>query len=382
MVVIEELAAAGALVRVWTDKAFRARIEAAGAEFVDLFDPVAVDDADSRSSPRGVRGVTFAADRGRAVAAQAAAFHPDLIVHDGFAFIGRVVAHLLELPRITVTAGHAVDAAAFRAALSSDPRVSVDERCWSAVARLRDDYGIADASPFSYVADPSPWLNICKEPAEWVNERERAFLGPVAFFGALPRDAMARGMSEPAADGPRIYAAFGTVIWRYWTDAAVQALESVAIASASIRGARVTVGLGGAHVPETARRALVARGVAVRDFADQWAELRNADVFVTHHGLGSTHEAVACAVPMLSLPFFWDQPGLARRAQELGVALPLMEGDVRVDGLEPDAVVRGLRGIAAQRTVMRQRLLTARQWEARTITTRPQLATRILAVGR
>jgi UDP:flavonoid glycosyltransferase YjiC (YdhE family) len=122
--------------------------------------------------------------------------------------------------------------------------------------------------------------------------------------------------------------------------------------------------------------------VVVHDFADQWAELRNADVFVTHHGLGSTHEAVACAVPMLSLPFFWDQPALARRAQELGVALPLIEGDVRADGLAADAVAHGLDRVATGRMAMRGRLLAARQWEARTIASRPALAARILAVGR
>ena len=45
--------------------------------------------------------------------------------------------------------------------------------------------------------------------------------------------------------------------------------------------------------------------------------LAAADVFVTHHGLNSTHESIAERVPMLSYPFQWDQPGMAERCQAL-----------------------------------------------------------------
>src|SRR5690606_32811107 len=69
-------------------------------------------------------------------------------------------------------------------------------------------------------------------------------------------------------------------------------------------------------------------GAEVEPFADQGARLATADLFVTHNGLRSTHEAVHARVPMLSVPFFWDQPDLARRSAELGLAVPLTEGAV------------------------------------------------------
>ena len=55
---------------------------------------------------------------------------------------------------------------------------------------------------------------------------------------------------------------------------------------------------------------------------DQWAVLGETDLFVTHHGLNSTHEAIFNRVPMLSYPFFWDQPGLAAKCQAFGIARP------------------------------------------------------------
>jgi UDP:flavonoid glycosyltransferase YjiC (YdhE family) len=63
--------------------------------------------------------------------------------------------------------------------------------------------------------------------------------------------------------------------------------------------------------------------VKIVEYADQWAALSAADVFLTHHGMNSTHEAIIHRVPMLSYPFFWDQPGLAERCQEFGIAVPV-----------------------------------------------------------
>ncbi len=47
-------------------------------------------------------------------------------------------------------------------------------------------------------------------------------------------------------------------------------------------------------------------------------------MFVTHHGLKSTHEAIWQRVPMISYPFFGDQPALAALCQRLGLAVPLV----------------------------------------------------------
>lgn len=384
MVTLEELIRSGAEVRVWTDRQFRQRIEAAGAQFTDLFAAGSVDSFDNTSTPRSVRFVTFAAARGSKLSVEAAAWKPNLVVHDSFALIGRLVAEILRLPRVIITAGHAVNAAEFRKRLPSNPITNIDPRCWAAVERLREDFDIADASPFSYIGDPSPWLNIYKEPAEWVSEAELQFLGPIAFFGALPSDTSIRAANRESAGSKRrprrLYAAFGTIIWRYWMAEALQALEAIATAAQDL-GSHLVIGLGGATISAAAREALQSRGAVVHDVADQWSALRNADVFITHHGLGSTHEAVACEVPMLSLPFFWDQPGLARRALELGVARPLIEGAVPGRRLDPAAVASGINQITRNHHTMRERLAIAKTWELRTIDARPAIARQILSLA-
>lgn len=380
--VVVELVRAGAAVRVWTDRAFQPDLVAAGAEFADLFDPVPLAAVDDASRPASSRFVTFAAARGVEISTAVGGWRPDLIVHDSFALIGRVVAERLHLPLVTLLSGHAVDGPTFRTGLLTDPRVHTDPRCLAAVERLRSEFGLADASPFSYVADPSPWLNVYSEPAEWLDERERGQLGRIVYFGSLASNAFDR-LPPPRPDrgGLAIYAAFGTIIWRYWMAEAVAALQAIAEAAAALPGARLTIGLGGARLPDSAVATLERAGATLCAFADQWTELSAADVFVTHHGLASTHEAVALAVPMLSLPFFWDQPALARRSAELGLALPLIEGVLPGQQLQPATVAAALQTLAGRRSVMHERLLEARQWERRTIAARPRLARQILVVA-
>jgi UDP:flavonoid glycosyltransferase YjiC (YdhE family) len=117
----------------------------------------------------------------------------------------------------------------------------------------------------------------------------------------------------------------------------------------------------------------------VRETADQWTLLGEADVFLTHHGLNSTHEAIFHRVPMISHPFFGDQPALARRCQDLGVALPLVTepgGQV-----EPSVVRAALERVDAERATLAARLDAARAWELRTIAERDQVVDRLVELA-
>jgi MGT family glycosyltransferase len=61
----------------------------------------------------------------------------------------------------------------------------------------------------------------------------------------------------------------------------------------------------------------------VTDFAPQRAALRRADVTVTHAGLNTVLDALACAVPLLAIPIAFDQPGTAARIVHAGVGVRL-----------------------------------------------------------
>jgi UDP-glucoronosyl and UDP-glucosyl transferase len=64
----------------------------------------------------------------------------------------------------------------------------------------------------------------------------------------------------------------------------------------------------------------------VVDRVDQQEVLSRSDVFVTHGGCNSFHEALLHRVPMVVVPFFGDQLIVARRAAELSIGVDLGDG--------------------------------------------------------
>ena len=381
---VEGLARSGVPTHVFTDLRFRASVERTGAHFVDLFAGRPIDSADARSLPVPCRFVSFAGHYADAVREEVAALRPALVVHDGFAVIGPVVAHALGIPRVNVCAGHNLAPGPTVAALRVDPRVRIAEECWEAVRLLQERHGLSDASPFSYASTHSPHLNVYCEPPEFLRPEEREPFQPITFFGSLAPEASERDsrrgsvFGDDAARRLRVYVSFGTVIWRYYEAEAMRALEAFADALAARDDATALVSLGGRSTPE--RVARIARpNVRVEDYVDQWAVLREASLFLTHQGLNSTHEAIYHETPMLSYPFFSDQPGLARRCRELGLAVPLAEtlrGEVT-----PEAVGAALDRTAAEGEALRARLSEAREWELATIRARPAALRRIVGLA-
>lgn len=380
LALVDRLAARGHRVHVFCGKEFAAEVASAGAAFCDIYEPGTLDDADPSSSPRPSRIVTWTARFAEATIARAAALRPRLVLADSFALVGRLVAQRLGVPWVNVCAGHDVRPETILPELERDPRVCIAPACHEAVTVLRDRYGLVDASPFSYVPHPSPHLNVYCEPREFLTSAQQAAFEPVVFFGSLPHDLAAARPSgaarERGATGLRVYASFGTVVWRYYTREALGALSAIARAAERRRDTTVRIGLGGADIPTRDLEALRRPSVTVERWSDQWSVLAGTDVFVTHHGLNSTHEAVWHAVPMVSYPFFWDQPRLAERCQELGLALPLTSGSPRspVSAGDVEAV---LDEIVARRVLVSDALSQAREWEARTLEQRPEAIDRI-----
>ena len=104
--VVEALTAAGADVRVYSDRAFAPQARAAGATLVDVFTPFPLDRADPTSRPLPVRHVTWAGVFAEEILELVRAFGPDLVVYNTFAPIGHVVGATLELPYVGVLSGH------------------------------------------------------------------------------------------------------------------------------------------------------------------------------------------------------------------------------------------------------------------------------------
>jgi len=372
---IGHVVAAGRAAAVFTDRRFRRDVEASGGTFHDLYGRYPIEQADAESHPLSCRHVSHAGWFAEGVARELKAVDPAIVVYDSFAVVGLVAARLLRIPHVCVCSGHDLNPARFLAMLPHDPRVRISPRCHEAVERLRRLYGIEDASPFSYVSSLSPHLNVYGEPPEYLDAQAREAFAPVAFFGSLTRlDPPPPGPPLLGAEGARkVYVSFGTVVWRYYASEAVQALRAIGEALRRRPDVRVLVSLGGnaTEVP-----GLAGGNIRVEGYVDQWRALHEADLFVTHHGLNSTHEAAYWSVPMLSYPFFWDQPGLAAKCAELGLAVPLSR-ELR-GAITPRDVDVAFAEVDARGDGMRRRLAEARTWEERVVSERGAVTRRIL----
>jgi len=148
---------------------------------------------------------------------------------------------------------------------------------------------------------------------------------------------------------------------------------------AATNDAAALISLGGADLGDQAKR-IVRPNVRVESYVDQWQVLQTASVFLTHHGLNSTHEAIFHQTPMISYPLFADQPPLAARCQEFGLAVPLVES-LR-DPVTPDDIGAALAHVAADRVAIGARLAEAARWELATIDERPTVIERVVDLMR
>jgi UDP:flavonoid glycosyltransferase YjiC (YdhE family) len=376
--VIAGLAGHGADVHVFTAPRYRADVEAAGARFVDVFERCPVAAADDESLPVVSRWVTHAAHYGDQVMREVRELGASLVVYETFAVIGRAVACGLGLPYVNVTISHNLAPGPYIESLRRERPIVTSERCRRAVEVLRERFGMADASPFSYIDGLSPYLNVLTEPPQWTTQEERRVFEPCACFGSLPPPAVLDAPRPAAAFGegePKVYASFGTVPWWYWPELATDALETVAQTLGPT--ASVLLTLGGADVAPERVEAMRRAGAVVVPYADTYGALADADVFITSHGVNSTHEAVHLGVPMLSYPFHGDQPGLADFCRRHGLALPLVDSPRAP--LEPEALVAGTAQIEQQRAQFGEALARARGWELDVIAQRDAVIDRVLA---
>jgi MGT family glycosyltransferase len=384
--IISGLSEAGVSAHVFTHAAFKPHVERVGGIFFDLFSRYPLELADDESIPISSRYVAFAAKYAEEIRRDVANTGASLLINDTFAVIGRVLAPLLDIPRVNVCSGHNLPPARILPVLAKDPRVKISRACFEAVEVLKNRYGMADASPFSYVSSISPDLNLYCEPPEFLGEGDRPAFEPLAFYGSLPSgdersEDGPRGGSWPGAGKShalRIYVSFGTIIWRYYAADAIRALNTIAAVIAGLKEVEAIFSLGRAAVDGSTVAGWGRPNISVESYVNQWEVLRETGAFITHHGMNSTHEAIFHRVPMISYPFFWDQPGMAETCRKYGLAVPL--ADTPRGEFREDAVRAALDRLAREREAMRTSLARAKEWELAVVAGRPEVHRRILGL--
>ena len=373
---ISGLTRRGIAAHVFTHRKFEPQVARAGGIFFDLFAKYPLEQADDTSFPVPCRFVSFAGRYAKQICRDVEKTRPSIVIHDTFTVIGRLVATLLGIPRVNVCAGHNINPARFVALLQEDPRVKLSAKCLRAVEELRESYGMMDASPFSYVSSISPHLNIYCEPPEFLEECDRKALEPIAFYGSLPSPDEMQSINQgnhlyfgaDSADTLKVYVSFGTVIWRSYATSALRALTTLAETFNHMENVQAFISLGAIKISDDALAALVGPNVSVQSYVDQWRMLQEVDVFFTHQGMNSTHEAIFHRVPMVSYPFFWDQPALAEKCQQFGLAIPLT--DSLQGTFSGDDVRSTLMKLSKERERMQLALSRAHEWERAVIENR------------
>jgi zeaxanthin glucosyltransferase len=124
---------------------------------------------------------------------------------------------------------------------------------------------------------------------------------------------------------PFVFASFGTL-----QGSRLGLFRKIAAACRALGYQLLVAHCGGLHPTE----AQSIGATWVTDFAPQRAVLARADLLVTHAGVNTVLDALTFGVPMLAMPFAFDQPGVAARIVHAGVGMRLMPRFATVVGIK------------------------------------------------
>jgi UDP:flavonoid glycosyltransferase YjiC (YdhE family) len=243
----------------------------------------------------------------------------DLVIHDVHAPWARVAADYLGIPRIVTTP-------LFPPPADATPPDAVPWFPEAASLRLAT---AADAIHARWGVDLGDWASVVWNGGETtLNFSTEEITGrPSARAGGLPASragelawhyvgplldpAPARA---PRRERPFVYASFGTF---YQVELGTLAAAVSAFANEPVD---VLISTGRTAVAP-ADLGPLADNVVATEFAPGRATLARADLFVTHGGCSSVHEALLAGVPMVCVPQGADQFDWSRRMGELGAGV-------------------------------------------------------------
>lgn len=76
----------------------------------------------------------------------------------------------------------------------------------------------------------------------------------------------------------------------------------------------------------------------IRNYIPQLEVLKHADLFITHGGMNSANEGLYYSVPLIAVPYFFDQPIVAHRVAELGAGIVIEKDKVSPELLKESVI--------------------------------------------
>lgn len=318
--VVRELTRRGHEVWYYSFEEFRARIEAAGARFIacDGFLPPAPKNLEKKVGRDFASLIEMAADTTVAleplVTEELGAWKPDVIVSDSVCLWGKLFAWKLGVPMVCSTTTFAFNqqsAATMKRgpgemlrALLGMPRINAKMKLLR--ARGYPVKSFLDLIQNDNETDTVVYTSRAFQPMADTFSERYCFVGPSLAPERPAEETFAR---------PLVYVSLGTVLNRnagFYRNC----LEA-------LRGMNAVLSVG--ENTDIAALGKIPEGIIVRPRVDQLAVLRQADAFITHCGMNSVSESIACGVPMVLFPQHSEEGAVANRAAELQTGVLLRD---------------------------------------------------------
>ncbi len=339
LAVVKELVRRSDTVIYYSFTKFQAAIESTGAEFRSYDQELPIDP--DNPDPNLVRYATELLETAQILVPQllprVVAEKPDAIIHDSLCAWGLIIARSLKLPSICSISTFAItprvavtsfrDAWDFGAMMLESASDLV--RFFRIGAAMRREYGFAQAVPpemYSNYADK----NIIYTSAE-LQPYSASFPPHFCFVGAsieeIPPESNFAQSDFPLPDAHQclIYISLGTLFNNNlpFYKMCVEALSGVNARVIMSIGKKIAVQDLGALPPN----------VSAYSFVPQLEVLRKSDVFITHGGMNSVHEALWFGVPTVIVPQAADQKFVSKRLDALGAGIRIAKDEVNAERL-------------------------------------------------